>query len=157
MTSIGDLAFENCEVLTSVTIGSGVSEIGGYAFSLCPKLADVTCLAEKVPSTHAHAFNSSYPDKATLHVPAGAIEAYRVAEPWNRFMSILAIEEGGTDLAKYDASGDGKTDAADVAALADRLAGSAPAGFNEAAADVNYDGKVDIADIVALVNLLLGK
>jgi hypothetical protein len=69
----------------------------------------------------------------------------------------VAIENSGTDLAKYDVSGDGTTDADDVVALMNYLAGSKPAGFNEAAADVNGDGKTDIADIITLINLLLGK
>ena len=41
MTSIGISAFYSCENLTSVTIGSGVTSIGDYAFRYCYKLVEV--------------------------------------------------------------------------------------------------------------------
>ena len=41
VTSIGDLAFNDCSGLTSVTIPSSVTSIGGSAFSGCSKLASV--------------------------------------------------------------------------------------------------------------------
>ena len=97
VTSIGDVAFDNCESLTTVTIGSGVREIGNNAFSLCPKLTDVTCKAESVPNTSSNAFDNSSSDNATLYVPAGAVEVYRVTYPWSRFKSVVALTEDTPD------------------------------------------------------------
>ena len=92
VTSIGYSAFSNCSSLTSVTIGSGVKKIYSQAFASCPELADVYCLAESVPTTASDAFQDSYIDYATLHVPAASVEAYRAKEPWKNFGSIVAID-----------------------------------------------------------------
>ncbi len=45
VTSIGDRAFENCNNLTSVTIGDKVEKIGSHAFYACGSLTSV-----KIPS-----------------------------------------------------------------------------------------------------------
>ena len=95
VTSIGDYAFRDCSGLTSVTIGSGVERIGTKAFSDCPELLDVYCYAEKVPSTKSNAFNGSYPEYITLHVPDASIDSYKATAPWSRIVRIvgLSVEE----------------------------------------------------------------
>ena len=102
VTSIEDFAFERCSGLTSVTIGSGVESIGYSAFSVCPELLDVYCYAEKVPSTESNAFDDSYPEYATLHVPAASIDSYKATAPWSSFGRIVALtpEETGIDELK---------------------------------------------------------
>ena len=92
VTSIGDGAFDGCSGLTSVTIGSGVTSIGIYAFANCPELTDVYCLAENVPSTISNAFEKSYIEYATLHVPASSVTTYQAAEPWKNFKSIVTLD-----------------------------------------------------------------
>ena len=92
VTSIGSSAFKDCKSLTSVTIGNGVTRIGESAFEYCSSLTDVWCYAEDVPYTGSYAF---YPtDSATLHVPAGSLEAYSNTWPWSNFYSIVAIDDG---------------------------------------------------------------
>jgi hypothetical protein len=92
VTSIGQSAFEYCSSLTSVTIGSGIKTIYRSAFASCPELTDVTCYAENVPSTNTDAFKDSYIEYTTLHVPASAVNAYKVADPWKNFKSIMATD-----------------------------------------------------------------
>ena len=92
VTNIGSNAFYQCSNLTAVTIGNGIKYIYSTAFASCPNLADVTCYAEKVPSTSNDAFKDSYIDYATLHVPSASVNAYKAAEPWKSFKSIVAIE-----------------------------------------------------------------
>lgn len=53
-----------------------------------------------------------------------------------------------------DVNDDGEIDIADITALVNYIAGSAPSFFIEAAADVNQDNEVDISDVVSLVNLV---
>ena len=92
--------YESCSGLKSVTIGSGVTSIGSYAFENCSSLTDVYCYAENVPSTDLNPFvsynawgtTSLITTSATLHVPASSLEGYRTTEPWNQFGSIVAIE-----------------------------------------------------------------
>ena len=100
--SIGNYAFQKCSALTSVTIGNSVTWIGSEAFRDCPELIDVYCYAEKVPSTESDAFNGSYPENATLHVPDASVDSYKATDPWSRFGKIVALtpEETGIDELK---------------------------------------------------------
>ena len=91
VTSIEEGAFYKCGSLASVTIGSGVQFIGIEAFGKCPNLLDVYCYAEKVPSTESDAFSGSYPEYATLHVPAASIDGYQVTSPWSSFGKIVGL------------------------------------------------------------------
>lgn len=92
VTSIGDNAFSGCSGLTSLTIGNKIETIYEYAFASCPDLTDVYCYAEKVPNTNTDAFQDSYIEYATLHVPAASVNAYKDKEPWKNFKSIVALD-----------------------------------------------------------------
>ena len=91
--SIGSNAFYGCSGLTSLTIGNSVEYIGEWAFANCSELLDVYCYAEKVPSAGSNAFEGSYPEYLTLHVPDGSIDSYKTTEPWSRFGKIVALTE----------------------------------------------------------------
>ena len=91
VTNIRDFAFQYCSGLTSVTIGNSVRSIGKEAFRDCPELLDVYCYAEKVPSTYSNAFEGSYPEYITLHVPDASIESYKATTPWSSFGKIVGL------------------------------------------------------------------
>ena len=117
VTSIDERAFGGCSGLISVTIGCGVKYIYGKAFANCPELLDVYCYAEDVPYTYSNAFNDSYPEYLTLHVPAASIDSYKATRPWSGFGKIVALtpketgidelkgENGKVKTALYDLSG----------------------------------------------------
>ena len=99
VTSIGVQAFYSCSDLTTITIGSGVKNIYSQAFAKCPELADVYCYAESVPSMKntsnkpcTDAFEDSYINYATLHVPTASIDAYKAVEPWASFKTIMGLD-----------------------------------------------------------------
>lgn len=104
VTSIGPLVFYDCSRLASVTIGSGVKEIERRAFAKCPELADVYCYAENVPSTGTDAYQDSYIEYATLHVPASSIDAYKTFEPWKNFKAVVALNDESSDVAQVSAN-----------------------------------------------------
>lgn len=105
VTSIYAYAFYGCTSLTSVNLGSGIKYIYEESFAKCDELTDVYCFAEKIKDdeysgvglyTYPDAFNDSYPQAMTLHVPTGSVEAYSSTEPWSLFKAIVALE--GSDI-----------------------------------------------------------
>ena len=94
VTSIGSDAFRDCSGLTSITIPNSVTSIGYSAFKDCPELTDVYCYAENVPSTESDAFEGSYIEYATLHVPEVSINTYKERTPWSSFGTIKPLEGG---------------------------------------------------------------
>jgi hypothetical protein len=94
VTNIDYYAFQNCNNISSVTIGEKVNKISMGAFTNCQQLTDVICLAENVPNTASDAFNNSYIEYATLHVPAASLSSYSNSEPWKNFKNIVAIGSG---------------------------------------------------------------
>ena len=105
--SIGIGAFSDCSSLTSVTIGSGVRVIGSTAFGSCPELTDVYCWAENVPEMRdfrgdecTDAFDGSFIEYATLHVPVKSIDAYMEVEPWKSFKEMKPLASGGQQVQK---------------------------------------------------------
>ena len=85
VTSIGEQAFYDCSGLTTIVLPKSVEYIRSKAFANCFELTDVYCYAESVPSTDANAFDGSFPEYATLHVPVGAINSYKATAPWSSF------------------------------------------------------------------------
>lgn len=55
-------------------------------------MTDVYCYAEKVPTTKSNAFEGSYIEFATLHVPASALEQYKATTPWSCFGTIVSTD-----------------------------------------------------------------
>ncbi|MBP5664374.1 MAG: leucine-rich repeat domain-containing protein [Bacteroidales bacterium] len=98
--TIGESAFWGCKGLTTLTIGSGVTGLFSRVFGKCSELEDVYCLAESVPYTIGNAFEDSYIEYATLHVPEGSVEAYKAEEPWKRFRNITALDGGTPETPK---------------------------------------------------------
>lgn len=95
---ISNGAFQNCESITSLTIPASVSFIKGWAFNGLDALKDLYCFAENVPKTESSAFGYTPIGKATLHVPAASVDAYKAAEPWSGFGNIVVLTEEETTV-----------------------------------------------------------
>lgn len=93
VTTIGRDVFQECSNLSAVVIGKSVTSIGEQTFRLCSSLADVYAYTEQVPQSHRFAFSGSNYKHATLHVPATSLEAYKNAERWKDFGSIVALTD----------------------------------------------------------------
>lgn len=94
VASIGNDAFQGCKSLKSVTIPNRVTSIGSYAFSGCSCLTSIYLLSETPASISGYSF-SNY--GATLYVPQGSIEAYRVADYWSNFTNIVEFDPTGIE------------------------------------------------------------
>ena len=90
---IAYIACSESEKLTTVTISSNLTNIEDSAFHKCTSIADVYCYAEQVPEMGKDVFVDSNYKNATLHVPANAVEAYKSAEQWKDFGSIVALSD----------------------------------------------------------------
>ena len=102
VTTIGQAAFQYCSSLTTITLGSGIKSISVETFTFCPELKDVFCLAERVPDTYSEAFQGSFIEYATLHVPAASINSYKLTAPWSGFKAIVGIEETTPETQKCE-------------------------------------------------------
>lgn len=95
VTTIGMEAFRYCSSLTKVIIPNCVRSIGYGAFGSCNNIEDVYCYTTTPPNVESYAFQNSYIEYATLHVPANSVEAYKSAAEWKDFGAIVAIAEEG--------------------------------------------------------------
>ena len=109
--TIGHYAFYNCSSLYDVRFSNGLTSIGKYAFSDCTKLENLTLPAKLATigdfaflnsglkiltvnwttplSVKANVFDGVDLSKCTLYVPAGCKEAYKNADVWKKFGTIL--------------------------------------------------------------------
>lgn len=79
-------AFRNCTSLTTVTIGTGLTNIGYNAFNGCTSLQSVTIKATTPPTlADINAFNNTnnYP----IYVPAESVDTYKAASKWSSLAS----------------------------------------------------------------------
>lgn len=77
-------AFFNCNI-TEVTIPASVTSIGNYALYSSSELS-VTCLGS-TPATFVG--SSNFNKLKQIRVPAGAVDAYKAADGWSTYESII--------------------------------------------------------------------
>lgn len=95
VTSVEHFAFAGCCSLTSATLPNSVTGIGYGAFSDCTLLKDVTVswivpinMSGSSSNFFTNTANPSLnkPARATLHVPAGTENMYKIAPVWKDFI-----------------------------------------------------------------------
>ena len=92
VTSVGQVAFAGCKNLETVILPTGLEEIGVLAFSFCPKLTSVTCLAPEPPTLVLGQFIWAFESNASdfkIYVPAESLEAYQKADGWSRHTEVI--------------------------------------------------------------------
>lgn len=151
VTNIGIFAFRSCNNLKSVTIGKSVALIGEGAFNHCESLTTVICRALTPPAMlpYEYYFTDECFNNAALLVPNEAIESYRNAPVWEKFVHIQPIDP---EMLPGDVNGDGEINIADINAVTDIILTDA----SEPSGDVNGDGEINIADVNAIIAIILG-
>jgi len=151
VTNIGIFAFRSCDNLKSVTIGKSVALIGEGAFNHCEALTSIICRALTPPAMlpYEYYFTDECFNNAALLVPNEAIESYRNAPVWEKFVHIQPIDP---EMLPGDVNGDGEINIADINAVTDIILTDA----SEPSGDVNGDGEINIADINAIIAIILG-
>ena len=81
------LAFSNCPSLKTISFPSTFQEMEGPTFYNTP-LEHVICHAVTPPAIMDSDFDAETYATATLHVPAGAVDAYKAAEGWKNFLAV---------------------------------------------------------------------
>lgn len=81
--SIGYSAFEGCCDLACVVLPENLKKIEQRAFFNCAELSEIYCHAKTVPNTAKDAFDRTFPEYITLHVPETSLDKYKVAYPWS--------------------------------------------------------------------------
>ena len=92
LTTIEWYAFASCTNLKEVFLPESIVTIEEKSFKNCSNLEDVYCYAKNIPSTESDAFDGSFPEYATLHVPANALENYKMTSPWSSFGTFEVLE-----------------------------------------------------------------
>lgn len=91
VTSIGKDAFRNQhQYLSQVNIGSGIENIGDYAFGGCNSLSKIYCKALTPPVLGAGVFSSNAPDRK-IYVPYVnySTSYYEKAEGWSEYKNYI--------------------------------------------------------------------
>ena len=150
ITTIKDCAFYLCTSLTCVNLLTPTVVIEKHAFSMCSALTTITCPLTTPPAMYyEECFDSPHYESATLYVPANAVELYRNAPVWEKFVNIQPIDP---EMLPGDVNGDGEINIADINAVIDVILG----GATNPSANVNNDGEVNIADVNAIIDIILG-
>lgn len=92
VTIVKGHTFRGCTGLTNITMSNCITGIYEKAFAECSNLKDVFYYADKLPYAYSDAFENSYIEYATLHVPANSINKYKETEPWKNFGNIVALD-----------------------------------------------------------------
>lgn len=77
--------FENCRNITGLMIPADVELIDERAFYGCSSLSSIVCKGEVPPVLGENAFYGVNKDNFTVEVPAGCVNAYRLAPGWREF------------------------------------------------------------------------
>ena len=147
--TIDDLAFYNCTAMTTATIGSGVTSLGDKAFYGCTALNTVISTAKTPPTMKTYnCFSSTTYNSAALYVPRNSLNAYKTADWWRMFVTIVGTDSGNDPC---DVNGDGEVNIADINALINAILTN----NNDPIYDANNDNEINIADINFVIKAIL--
>ena len=105
---IGNSAFYGCEGLTSLVLPQSLTSVQEKAFEDCSNISSVKCLGTIPASANQNSFDEMTYQNASLCVPNDAVEAYRQAEGWKKFLNIGGVYDFEQDGLYYKITNTGE-------------------------------------------------
>ncbi len=141
--------FSQCYGLEEVTIGSGVTSIGMGLLYGCAAVTSLTSYIKDptIVAMGTNVFKNMDYENCVLHVPAGTVDTYKIADQWKDFLNIVPMKYG-------DVNGDGHVSSVDITALYNYLLNGDNSELVNG--DVDGDGHISSVDVTAVYNVLLG-
>lgn len=97
ITTINYEAFSGCDNLTTIKLSDGLRKISDRCFYGCKNLTSIYYNATNPVSSSVDIFPANVYNKASLYVPADAINEFKTISPWKNFENIKPYDFGGVD------------------------------------------------------------
>ena len=96
VTEIGEYAFNRFSALTKIVIGKDVTKIGTHPFNICDNILTVVCYAEQPPKCADNRFFIISKNKVQVCVPDESIALYQKSIYWQNYNlhGISELEKG---------------------------------------------------------------
>jgi len=95
VSSIRDYTFSGCNNLISIEFPPALESIGDYAFYNCISLSSIKTGTTTPPGLSVDVFYLVDKTKCLLYVPIGSLSAYKEADQWKDFLTILEFDPAG--------------------------------------------------------------
>jgi hypothetical protein len=95
VSSIRDYTFSGCNNLISIEFPPALESIGDYAFYNCISLSSIKIGTTTPPGLSVDVFYLVDKTKCLLYVPIGSLSAYKEADQWKDFLTILEFDPAG--------------------------------------------------------------
>ena len=81
-------AFESCGYINTVEVGTGITEIGNYAFNYCTSMT-IFSIENTTPPTLGTDVFAGHSNNLVIYVPNGEGDSYRYSGGWSDYASII--------------------------------------------------------------------
>ena len=147
-TYIDHYALAHNPELERLELGANIDSLDYGALNDLGNVKIIICWATTPPKANEQSIGAAF-SRTPLYVHKASIDAYSEARMWNKFQTIVPIEDVG------DINNDGKINISDVTALINILLSDESETDRILLCDLNLDGSVNIADVTTLINILL--
>ena len=95
---LGNNTFNRCDALERVVLPASLTNVGQQPFSNCAAMTELVSMAENPVELTKELFNDETKYQTViLYVPAGAVDNYRNANIWQKFLNIEELANTGID------------------------------------------------------------